>query len=267
MIRAIALSNIGNSRENHEDNYLLGGHYLSAEQIESMGINRETIYDELNIEGDYCVAISDGMGGYECGEEASLQTVKYISNHYDELLNLVKQDYHNLKGFVTRLNNNFCQVAKANVETRAMGATLCCIVSVENHMYGFNVGDSRIYRYCDGILEQVSVDHTEGQRLFDLGLLTKDEVESFPKRKAIYKYIGKDIELIPDVFDMGMKQENTIYMMCSDGLSDVLDLNDIQDMLSKQHISTRDKAKFLVDMAVEQYQGCGDNITLMMIEV
>ena len=99
-----------------------------------------------------------------------------------------------------------------------------------------------------------------------LGLLSEEEVKTFPKRKAIYKYIGKDVDLVPDIYEIENIRKGTLLLLCSDGLSDVLELEEIQDMLSKQFIKTEDKGKFLVGMAVERRQDTGDNITLIIIE-
>ena len=125
-----------------------------------------------------------------------------------------------------------------------MGATLCGIVSVDDYTYCFNVGDSRMYQYTDGILRQITIDNTEGQRLLGLGLLSEEEVKTFPKRKAIYKYIGKDVDLVPDIYEIENIRKGTLLLLCSDGLSDVLELEEIQDMLSSSLSKLRIKVNF-----------------------
>lgn len=257
--RGYAISHIGNSRENHEDNYLLGKQYLLPEQVKQMSQLRKLVTNQMELKDSFCVAVSDGMGGYECGEVASLLTVQYLSSHSISTVD-------DIKPCILDLNNYICTEAIKNVDTRNMGATLCGVLSAECKTYCFNVGDSRLYQYTNGILKQVTVDNTEGQRLLDLGLLTEEEVKTFPKRKAIYKYIGKDVELVPDIYEIKDIEKGTMLLLCSDGLSDVLDLEEIQDMLSKQFIKTEDKGKFLVEMAVERKPDAGDNITLIIIE-
>lgn len=257
--RGYVISHIGNSRENHEDNYLLGKQYLLPEQVKQMSQLRKLVTNQMELKDSFCVAVSDGMGGYECGEVASLLTVQYLSSHSMSAVDEIKP-------CILDLNNYVCLEARKSVETQNMGATLCGVLSVEHKTYCFNVGDSRLYQYTNGILKQVTVDNTEGQRLLDLGLLTEEEVKTFPKRKAIYKYIGKDVELVPDIYEINDIDRGTMLLLCSDGLSDVLDLEEIQDILSKQFIKTEDKGKFLVEMAVERKPDAGDNITLIIIE-
>lgn len=259
MCQVYSFSHIGNSRENHEDNYLLGKQYLLPGQVKQMSQLRKLVTNQIELSDSFCVAVSDGMGGYECGEVASLLTVQYLSSHsistVDDINTCIKD-----------LNNYVCMEAKKNVDTQNMGATLCGVISTRNQTYCFNVGDSRLYQYTNGNLKQITVDNTEGQRLLNLGLLTEEEVKTFPKRKAIYKYIGKDVELVPDIYQINNIEKGTLLLLCSDGLSDVLDLEEIQDMLSKQFIKTEDKGKFLVEMAVERKPDAGDNITLIIIE-
>ena len=79
--RGYAISHIGNSRENHEDNYLLGKQYLLPEQVKQMSQLRKLVTNQMELKDLFCVAVSDGMGGYECGEVASLLTVQYLSSH------------------------------------------------------------------------------------------------------------------------------------------------------------------------------------------
>lgn len=265
-MKVYAFSHIGNSRNNHEDNYLLGGEYLSFEQVNAMSVQRKLVTVSVVLPNDCCVAVSDGMGGYEGGEIASLMTVKYLSTNYDEVIEGTKKDKKNIVSFITKLNNYVCSEAKKLAETASMGATLCGIVSLGDSIYCFNVGDSRLYKYSDRTLTQITVDNTEGQRLLDLGLLSADEVKDFPKKKAIYKYIGKATELIPDVYEIKKLSKGDLLLLCSDGLSDVLTREEIQDVLSKQNIVTEDKGKFLTEMAVERNMGAGDNITLIIME-
>ena len=265
-ICASACSHIGNSRENHEDNYLLGRDFLSPEQVQSLSKTRKLLTETQSFKKEFCVAVSDGMGGHESGELASLLTVQYLAKHSSELIDSVKRNDEGIVACITELNRFVCEVAKQNCEAKNMGATLCGIVAVEQTAYCFNVGDSRMYQYSQGLLRQITVDNTEGQRLLNLGLLSEEEVASFPKKKAIYKYIGKQVELIPDIYRLEGIDNGTLLLLCSDGLSDALTLEEIQELLSKQFIKTEDKGKLLVEMAVERNPGAGDNITLIIVE-
>lgn len=266
MKKLYVYSHIGNSRENQEDNYFIGrGKYLSPADRDKMSENRKCKVDSCIAE-QVCCCVSDGMGGHSSGEVASFLTVKYLDENYDEIIYESLNSELYINELVKNINECICSKAKGDSTLTDMGATLCGVISTRNQTYCFNVGDSRLYQYTNGNLKQITVDNTEGQRLLNLGLLTEEEVKTFPKRKAIYKYIGKDVELVPDIYQINNIEKGTLLLLCSDGLSDVLDLEEIQDMLSKQFIKTEDKGKFLVEMAVERKPDAGDNITLIIIE-
>lgn len=265
-MRIYAYSHIGNSRKNQEDNYFIGrGIYLSPADRDKMPEERSCKIDSCMTE-QVCCCVSDGMGGHSSGEVASFLTVTYFDENYDEIITKWDKSERYIIDLVKNLNASVCSKAKNNTELADMGATLCGVLIKNGDGICFNVGDSRAYRINPEGIEQITVDNTEGQRLFDLGLLDEKELEIFPKRKAIYKYIGKPIELVPDIYKIEGLKQGEFIAICSDGLSDVIEREEIFDMMSKKFISTEDKGKFLVEMAVERKCDCGDNITLILIE-
>lgn len=266
-LKVSVYSHIGNSRENQEDNFLVcKGNYLDTETRDAMARTRAGFFRTYSFDDEsFCLAISDGMGGYENGETASLFAVSYISDHYMSLC----QNYHKnnfFNQFVSDLNNSFCAFARKNRNTQDMGATLCGVAGTSKNLTAFNVGDSRLYKFTEKKLFQITIDNTEGQRLLRLGLLTEDELINFPKRKAIYKYLGKDVELFPDVYELGQMNKGDMLLLCSDGLSDVMDEEDISRILGYEHLSIEDKTKQLINEALEYKIGKGDNITVILSE-
>ncbi|MDD6551559.1 MAG: protein phosphatase 2C domain-containing protein [Lachnospiraceae bacterium] len=264
---AYAFSHIGNSRDNQEDNFLLGDVFLTSAQVQAQSDSREmTVTAERLSEDRFCMAISDGMGGYEGGEVASGQTVKYMAEHMAELYDSAIAGKNGLNDFVKKLNFFICEKAGQKEQLNEMGATLCALVSSRGRTYSVNAGDSRLYLYSDGVLEHITTDDTEGQRLIGLGLLSPDEEKTFPDRKKLYKYLGRPVELMPDVREVNTLRSGDIVMLCSDGLYDVTDDEEIADMLSKKNLSIAEKGRFLTEMAVERNEGAGDNVTLVIAE-
>lgn len=257
------ISHIGNSRNNNEDNFIL------TSNNSDFCFNRtakKTYENNGFLPNNFCCAVSDGMGGHEFGEIASLKVVEYLSIYYDEL---IKGLYNKelIKDYVTKLNDQFCNFAARNKSYRNMGATLCGIVADGQKAFCFNVGDSRAYTFCSGKLKQITVDHSEGQRLFDLQLLTAEEVEAFPNRKTIYKYIGQRTTLIPDVFEIDDYSSCTYILLCTDGLTDVLSNDEIEGTLARADIDLNRKSQILIDLALKRRLNFGDNITLILIEL
>ena len=264
---ACVMSHIGNSRDNQEDNFILSkGVYLTQDFREKMGQTRTPLVHGRALNGQgFLVAVSDGMGGHACGELASMMTVEYLSRHYDELLPTLSSGEQALSAQITQLNSTVFAMSETDRAYHGMGATLCGVIGDEYTLLGFNVGDSRLYQFCNGTLKQLSTDHTEGQRLLNMRLLTEEEVQRFPRRKVLHKYIGYSGQLIPDVFPITGISPGSILLLCSDGLSDVMSDSEISQILSGS-TGLEDRAKLLVNSAVARNQGHGDNITVILIQ-
>lgn len=260
-IKMALISHVGNSRSNNEDNFL----FPSSTDAFSVNKNSKDLCERYaTLKNSFCCAVSDGMGGHEFGEIASLKVVEYLSSHYDELMKCL-DNKESIKNYVTRLNDHFCNFAIQNKNYRNMGATLCGFVADGKNAFCFNVGDSRAYKFCSGKLKQITVDHSEGQRLFDLKLLTAEELKIFPNRKAIYKYIGQKTTLIPDVFEIEDYSSCSYILLCTDGLTDVLSDEEIEIILGNTDIDINRKSQILIDVALKRRLDAGDNITLILI--
>lgn len=266
-VKICAVSHIGNSQEKNEDNFFLQKEeYISHQIREHMDFTRAVHCTNLEVPmQDLLIAVSDGMGGHACGEEASFLTVKFLSEHYEEIINSIKDNENILYKNISYINNEVVTKSKKDSSCRGMGATLCGIVACKEDLIGFNIGDSRLYRFSDDQLIQISVDHTEGQRLVNMQLLSKEEAENFPRRKVLHKYIGYEGEIFPDIFKITNIKENTVFMLCTDGLSDVLTDDEIETRL-KERIGLEEKAKSLLNEALARNSGYGDNITVILVE-
>lgn len=263
--RIFLFSHIGNSRENHEDNYILHKRsFLTVRARKYMEKGKEVFCSSCKNKGkDFLVAVSDGMGGHSSGEVASLLTVKYLSKNYKKIIHAT--DISDLKDTFLKLNRHIVDFAKKNSECKNMGATVCGLICKNQKTIGFNIGDSRVYHFVNGQLKQLSVDHTEGQRLLNLNLLNEDEIKNFPRRKHLYKYIGLNGELVADIFEIDNCEQDSIFLLCSDGLTDVLSNSEIEEIL-KRKIDIHNKGKVLINEAVKRNVGFGDNITVILID-
>ena len=261
-------SNVGNSRQNQEDNAILpGGAVLGAELVKSISESRETYESRFDksCENGFMAAVCDGMGGHASGEVASALSVRYLCENYQRIIDGAYLNEQFLINEIAALNRAVVSYSKTDGELKGMGATLCGVICTKGFYYGFNVGDSRLYRYSDNHIEQLSTDHTEGQRLLKLNLLSEEEYERFPRRKNLYKYVGTNSELIADVFKIGSCVSGSTLLLCSDGLCDVISENEMAEALSKNE-PLECKGRALVDKALGRNIGHGDNITLILIE-
>lgn len=266
--KTYAFSHVGNSRTLQQDNYLVGDSVLLSQAMRDRMLKSSRLFCEI-VElqiGDNCVFVCDGMGGHAHGEVASLTAVQLLKKHYNELIQAAAVSTEAIQDIISKLNDEFCQIAIDKPELRTMGTTLCGVILKDYHVYGINIGDSRLYWYQDNTLKQITIDHTEGQRLQNLGFLTEDEVRRFPNRKAIYKHIGQRINLKPDVFEIDNIIPGTILLLTTDGLTDALTDEEIGNVLQSEKSDLKKCGYKLIEMAITRNVGFGDNITLILIE-
>jgi len=261
-------SHVGNSRENQEDNVLFGNwRYLTDRDREELARTRgayRACYRQPT-DRNFLLAVSDGMGGHACGEVASGMTVRWLSERGRQIMESTRVDTRLLANEIRGLNRSICAYSRQNPRARGMGATLCGVVCSGGEYYGFHVGDSRIYRCTGGRLERLSVDHTEGQRLLDLQLLSEAELKTFPRRKNLYRYLGAEADPVPDVYQIGFCAPGTTLLLCSDGLTDVISDRELESVLGGKGGIAK-KGEVLLELALERNPGHGDNITLILIE-
>lgn len=261
-----SFSHIGNSREEQEDNVIIAPALYHLPYVRrKMEKTKESYCMATSCEDCMLVAVSDGMGGHDFGEVASLTTVEILSEHYERILQSARMGETAVAQEITALNERVRTFKIVNAEYADMGATLCGIVANGGGMYAFNVGDSRAYHFQKRALFRVSKDHTEGQRMLDLNVLSKEEELGFANRKSLYRYIGKDTELVPDVFTVKV-EKGDLLLLCTDGLTDFVSETDIAAVLAERR-QTEEKGEKLIKLALEKSINGGDNITIAIIEV
>ena len=264
MDKTICYSHIG-KRPNHEDNFLINGIYLTSDLQKQMPDNRYCYASECAPSQVRLFAISDGMGGHNAGEVASLICAERLSlaqkeiQHYTSLDEAVTY----LQTVIAEINNAVCEQSRKHSALKGMGATLVLFVLCGMNCAVLNIGDSRAYHYDNGSLVQITKDHTEGQRMLDLGLLTRKELSGFPARKNLNRYIGycqNGYVLQADEYYPTL--ESGLILLCSDGISDFLSDTRIAEILSSER-NLEIAGKQLIDEAIVSHKA--DNATVMLI--
>ena len=265
-ISAYVISNIGNVRENHEDNFFIPKDNYIKEDLQRT-INKSETFIENEYSGDVGVfAVCDGMGGHNSGEVASRMAVESIKDKQEDLLNAVVADEkNNLLDFIKVVNNEICDYGNKNVESSNMGSTFSALIIAKGKTYLLHVGDSRIYKIDNNELIQVSKDHTEGCRLVEAGIKKKEDLPKFPNRKLLYKYLGRKGELIADCSLLD-NETITRYLIASDGLSDTLDDKEIMDEIKKSE-TAKDVCHNLLKKCLDKGDKCSDNVTIICIDI
>lgn len=213
--------------------------------------------------------LADGMGGHRAGEIASRQATDTLIRLVRKGLRSAKQAL-NLNEIVVLIRNAIIQVndtifklGNSRTDLHGMGTTLCCMLFHEKGLVYGHVGDSRIYGLFGKKLHRMTKDHSLMRELVDLGQLTEVETPDFLYKNILTRAIGTEAEVEPSVYISDVA-EGDIYFMCSDGLTDLLSDDEIENIINQSQ-SIPDTVKALVESA--KSQGGYDNITVVMAQV
>lgn len=262
--KAVCFSHIG-KRRNHEDNLFVNGLYLTPDLQKKLPDQCCCMLKEPTMSKVRLFAVSDGMGGHNAGEVASLICAEKLSLAQRELQHCtsLEEAIAYLQTVVAGINRTVCEQSQKEADWKGMGATLVLVVLYGMRCAVLNIGDSRAYHYHNGSLVQMTKDHTEGQRMLDLGLLTRKELSGFPARKNLNRYIGyrqNGYVLRADEYYPAL--EDGVILLCSDGISDFVPDARIAEILSSES-DLEMAGKQLIEEAVASHQA--DNATVILI--
>lgn len=253
-ISAYAASNVGKRRQNNEDNYYLDGNYVnSVNDIFAKSINSTELI----------VSVCDGMGGEEAGEVASQIAVESLNKCYKYLLDNNLSDSA-IEKYVNYSNDLICgEIKKCK---KRMGTTYTLLGIKDGVVTASNIGDSRIYKYSNGVLEQISHDHTEAQSMVDAGVVSAEESMKIPEKHRLTQHLGIfPYEMIIEPYTVRFPvSAGDRYLLCSDGLTDMLTNSEISAILSKKQ-SLKTIADELISSALNK--GGRDNVTIILCEI
>ena len=232
--------------------------YLRYAVRSDLGLVRNNNEDSVYA-GPRLLAIADGMGGHAAGEVASkivIGTIRPLDEdrRIDDLMGA-------LRDTVMEANHRIADAVKQRSELEGMGTTLTALRFVGSQVGLVHVGDSRAYLLRGNALTQITHDDTYVQYLVDSGRLTPDEAKDHPRKSVILRaLLGTDVE--PDV-SIREARSGDRYLLCSDGLSDVVSTETIADTLQIQ--DPQECADRLVELALRG--GGPDNVTVIVADV
>lgn len=229
--------------------------------------NNEDLWAELPEINTYVLA--DGMGGHQAGEVAASQAVIAFCDYMKKMLVEPSRSFtieelcSEIEYAIQRVNSKVYKMGYRDPELKGMGTTLCCLHLHPDGLIRAHVGDSRIYQYRNNILTQLTEDHSLAREMVDLGQLNEGDVNKFSYKNIITKAVGTEPYVDPSVH-VGDIMDGDVYLMCSDGLSDFLTLQEIEMIVAKED-SLEAAACKLIDTAKDK--GGHDNITVVLLEV
>ena len=207
--------------------------------------------------------VADGMGGHAGGDIASAIASQHISLA-DEPLATSAEAEQKLIDYIYQAKQKIDASVKQHPAITGMGTTLSAMMVTGTKVTIAHIGDSRIYLARDGVVKQITTDHTFVQRLVDTGRISEEEALVHPRRSVLMRVLG-DIEQFPEVdIDTYETKPGDRWMACSDGLSGV-----VPDQLMKNillsNVDIQEAGELLVGEALEF--GAPDNVTVVLVDV
>lgn len=209
------------------------------------------------------VAVCDGMGGQNAGDVASQLAVAVIQDILSD--NTFSTPEEAITSSVIAANQAILRKASMNDDLQGMGATCVMLIVKDGKVYYGSVGDSRIYYIANGMIRQITKDQSYVQTLVDAGQITQEAAEHHQDKNQITNALGVEGMTPPVIGQMPIIPEpNSTFLLCSDGLSGMINNNTILNTVSRHDLSLNERARMLVEQANEA--GGLDNITVQLIE-
>jgi serine/threonine protein phosphatase PrpC len=238
------------------------------------GLVRAHNEDSIALSQEVGLAIlADGMGGYNAGEVASSIATSTLKEAVEQEIklhgwharsNLSKYIQHLLVGSVERANTAILDAARTEPQFSGMGTTVVAAVFHQNKITVAHVGDSRLYRLRRGVLTLLTRDHSLLQEQIDAGMIDAEMARFSPNRNLITRAVGVDYTIDVEIHDH-LTQVGDLYLLCSDGLSDMLSMQEIAEILNKTAPDLELTCDALVARA--NRNGGRDNTSVILITV
>ncbi|WKX74323.1 PP2C family serine/threonine-protein phosphatase [Streptomyces sp. XD-27] len=211
--------------------------------------------------GPRLLAVADGMGGQAAGEVASSEVISSLVQLDDDVPG--SDLLTSLGSAVQRANDQLRVMVEEDAQLEGMGTTLTALLWTGQRLGLVHVGDSRAYLLRDGVLTQITQDHTWVQRLVDEGRITEEEATTHPQRSLLMRALGSGDHVEPDLSIREVRAGDR-YLICSDGLSGVVSHQTLEDTLASYQ-GPHETVQELIQLALRG--GGPDNITCIVADV
>lgn len=221
------------------------------------------------------VVLADGMGGYNAGEVASGIAVSVVATEICQRLreaSPIERDEESgdelglalLRDNIRKANLSIYQAAQSQPQYSGMGTTIVAGLFYDNSVVVGHVGDSRMYRLRDGVLETITRDHSLLQEQIDSGMISIEDARLSKNKNLVTRAVGIDADVVPEIHVHEVRIGD-IYLLCSDGLNDMVEDEDIQSSLYAMQGNLPMAAEQLIQQANDN--GGRDNVSVILIKV
>jgi serine/threonine protein phosphatase PrpC len=249
---------------------------LEIVRLSDVGCHREHNEDAIASDIEIgLLVLADGMGGYKAGEVASEITILTMLAELKEALSDfdpgqvdpvtgMQAESLLLAEAAAKANASVYSVSESQPQCAGMGTTLVVALFTNNKVLVGHIGDSRLYRMRRGQLEQLTEDHSLIQEQVSSGLITREQAKTSNNKNLVTRAVGVDSEVELELHEYDA-EVGDIYLLCSDGLTDLVDDDDIQATLTALGSNLQLAAKQLIQKANDN--GGKDNISVILAKV
>lgn len=214
--------------------------------------------------GTHLFLVADGMGGHAGGDVASSLATQAVTAVADERFESIEIAREQLVDAVKNSAAELVEAVREHQDLSGMGTTVSALLRHNNQVVIAHIGDSRIYRFRDGVLEQITTDHTFVQKLVETGRITPEEAMVHPRRNVLMRVLGD--------FDGSVDIDSAIldtlpgdrWLLCSDGLCGFVAESAIAEVLAEEPDAAK-AAQRLIEMTLDR--GAPDNVTVVIAGV
>lgn len=225
--------------------------------------NEDSVTIVKNKSDEHLMIVADGMGGHRAGEVASSMVVTHIGSRFSSLSTIgSKLDAVNwLNENINEINRNIIKYAEEHEDSVGLGTTAVMALLTDEFLMFCNIGDSSGYVLKDKKLHKITKDHTLVNLLVDSGELSPAEAENHPKKNVLMKALGAADKQELDIFDVDPNVD--AILLCSDGLTNMLTMDQIEKVLIEEDITVESKLVKLIKKS--NARGGTDNISIAFL--
>ena len=222
--------------------------------------NEDSVTIVKNLSGEHLMIVADGMGGHRAGEIASSMVVTHLGSRFSNLSTIgTKFDAVNwLNENINTINTNILKYTEENPELTGMGTTIVLALLTKDFLIFGNIGDSSGFVLKNGKLHKITKDHTLVNLLVEAGEIKPEEAANHPKKNVLMKALGTEAKQVLDIFDVDMNVD--AIMLCSDGLTNMLTVEQIEKVLNDDELRIEDKLIKIIKKC--NARGGTDNISI-----
>ena len=226
--------------------------------------NEDSVTIVKNGSGEHLMMVADGMGGHRAGEIASSMVVTHLGSRFASINTIgTKVDAINwLNENINTINTNIIKYTEDNPESTGMGTTIVLALLTNDFLIFGNIGDSSGFVFKNKKLHKITKDHTLVNLLVEAGEIKEEEAINHPKKNVLMKALGTEGKQTLDIFEVS--NDVDAIMLCSDGLTNMLTVEQIEKVLNEDNLKIEDKLIKIIKKC--NARGGTDNISIAYLD-